>query len=69
MRRRVQRSAGLLDLIGSIPICLFSKRKGHPTGGLSFWSRVRESNPTKNLVALRLFHFVAEFMAELILKS
>jgi hypothetical protein len=44
-----------------------SKKKDHPTGGLSFWSRIRESNPTTLVVALGLFAFMAEFVAELVL--
>ena len=41
-----------------------AKKKDHPLGGLSFWSRIRESNPTTIVVALGLFTFVAEFVAE-----
>ena len=33
-----------------------------------FWSRVRESNPTKILAYQQLFGFVADFVAESILK-
>ena len=41
-------SAGHSHLFWFDPL-LFSKKKDHPLGGLSFWSRIRESNPPSRL--------------------
>jgi len=42
---------------------LFSKKKDHPMGGLSFWSRIRESNPPSRLgkPSSLLFCIVAKY--------
>jgi len=48
---------------------LYSKKKDHPVGGLSFWSRIRESKATKHIDIQLLFEFVAEIVAESFLKN
>ncbi len=63
----------VLPLVHQIMLRIFSLRRKKKTSEIhtdlrNFWSKGRESNPTKILVYQYFFAFVAVFVAELILK-
>ena len=47
----------------------FPNKNTTRVGGVSVWSRIRESNPSTSVAALAFFVFVAEIVAEWILEN